>query len=69
MRFTSSESCMFSRDSDSGMSSLSTTPYTKRIQSGNRFLLCDSISTLREYSDTPGSMRPRPIFSVCMLPT
>ena len=60
---------MFSRLSDRGMSSLSTTPYTKRIHSGSRFFEWPSISTLRLYSDTPGSMRPRPIFSVCIEPT
>ena len=48
-----------------GMSSLSTTPLMKRSHSGSTSLDLGWMSTLRLYSDTPGSRRAMPYFSMC----
>lgn len=57
------ESCGFSREMLKGKSSESTTPLTNRIHSGKISGDLASINTLREYNDTPGSIRPMPNFS------
>ena len=66
-RRISAESCIVSREMLRGMSSLSTTPCTKRSQSG-RMAEDASMSTLREYRSVPGLMRPMPYFSSWLRP-
>ena len=57
MRFITRLVCTDSRETLSGMSSESTTPSTNRKWLGSKSLLYSWISTLREYSFRPWSVR------------